>query len=269
MPDNPVDTTDVFDEHVAAWNAWQDSPWGRLRYQLVARLLAPHLADLPTRSALLDVGGGDGADSVPLADRLDVTVVDQSTPLLAQAERRAARAGAGPIRVVRASLGPGLLQALGAPIHPGGADAVLCHNVVPYGPDLDVATRALASCARPRALITLMATNPVNHVLRTAARDLDPGGALAMLDASTFHTVTFDHDVRRITWQQGVAALEAAGCEIVDRYGILCVNHLITDDDRKHEPEFAADLQRLELALANLDPYRDIAAFWLLIARRR
>jgi S-adenosylmethionine-dependent methyltransferase len=263
------DTRGTFDDNVTSWNAWQATPWGRLRYRLVAALLAPWLDGLPPGSSLVDVGGGDGADSVPHADTFGVVVADQSGELLAQAARRAALADRGErVRTVRARLDdhlPGTVRTLTG----GGADAVLCHNVVQYCPDLTAAASSVVRCARPGGLVTMMATNPVNHVLRAAVRDLSPSAALTMLDAPTFHSPTFDHDVHRITWQQAAASLEAAGCTVLDRFGVLCVNHLITADELKHETGFAADLERLELALAGQDPYRDIASLWLLVARRR
>jgi S-adenosylmethionine-dependent methyltransferase len=122
---------------------------------------------------------------------------------------------------------------------------------------------------RPGGLVSIIVSNPVIHVLRAAVRDLDPAGALQMLGSAGFRTQTFEHTVRRITWQRGAAALDLAGAEVVARYGVLCVNHLVTDDERKQDPEFFADLARLELALADQDPYRDIAAMWMIVARRR
>jgi S-adenosylmethionine-dependent methyltransferase len=263
------DTRRTFDDNLASWNAWQATPWGRLRYRLVAALLAPRLAGLPLGSSLVDVGGGDGADSVPHADRLQVLVADQSGERFAQAARRAALAGrAERVRTVQARLDPGLPDAVRA-LTDGGADAVLCHSVVQYCPDLRGSVESVVRCARPGGLVTLMATNPVNHVLRAAVRDLSPSAALTMLDAPTCRSTVFDHDVRRIPWQQAAAALVAAGATVLDRFGVLCVNHLITADERKHDPGFAADLERLELAVAGRDPYRDIASLWLLVARRR
>jgi S-adenosylmethionine-dependent methyltransferase len=90
-----------------------------------------------------------------------------------------------------------------------------------------------------------------------------------MLNAAGFRTRTFEHTVRRITWQDAQGMLDLAGADVVARYGVLCVNHLVTDDERKHDPQFFADLARLELTLADRDPYRDIAAMWMLVARRR
>ena len=265
MCDNPKtapDTIAAFDEHVQGWRDWQRSPWGRLRYRLVAQLLDRHLGAMESGATVLDVGGADGADSVRFARRgLDVVVIDQSALLLAPA------ASEPEVRTALLSLEdlanawPGLV--------PGGADVVLCHNVVQYCTDLDSAVAAAVAPLKSGGLASLISTNPVNHILRVAVRDLDPEGALAMLSAKTMHTTTFDHDVRRIDVESGTRALASAGCEVVARYGVLCVNHLITDDERKHDSHFAEALERLELELADRDPYRDIAAMWMLVARRR
>jgi S-adenosylmethionine-dependent methyltransferase len=242
----------VFDTHLAAWRRWQQEPWGRMRYALVADLLDRHLPASPCR--VLDVGGGDGADVVRLAERGDlVTVVDQSDSMLAR-----------PAGLATVTAGLRDLGSQGLP----PADVVLCHNVVQYEPDLDAAVGAVVAAARPGGLVSLLATNPVHHVLRTVVRGLDPAAALDVLDAATFPTATFDHEVARITWQQALESLQRNGCELLARYGVQCVNHLVTADERKHEPQFAADLQRLELALADRDPYRDVAAFWMLVVRR-
>ena len=265
MRDDPaaaISTTAAFDEDVQGWRDWQLSPWGRLRYRLVAQLLERHLGALESGGTVLDVGGADGADSVPLARRgLDVVVIDPSSLLLAPA---ASEPG---VRTALLSLED--LASAWRGLVPGGADVVLCHNVVQYCDDLDSAVAAAVAPLKRGGLVSLISTNPVNHVLRVAVRDLDPEGALALLSAKTMRTTTFDHDVRRIDVESATRALAAAGCEEVARYGVLCVNHLITDDERKHDPHFAEALERLELELADRDPYRDIAAMWMLVARRR
>ncbi|MBC7639133.1 MAG: methyltransferase domain-containing protein, partial [Rhodoferax sp.] len=84
-----VTDTRVFDEHAAAWRAWQRTPWGRLRYRLVAQLLDRHVAALPAGTVVLDVGGADGADSRRFAERgLAVTVVDPSAVMLDTASQQ-------------------------------------------------------------------------------------------------------------------------------------------------------------------------------------
>lgn len=266
----------MFDDHQDSWQQWQSTPWGRLRYDIVAELLDAHLPPpgsvLGTdRSVLVDVGGGDGADSVRLAGPgRAVVVADSSSRML---ERVAARVEDLPlgspaeVRTVLTDLAGLADHPELRAVAPGGADVVLCHNVLQYCPDLDEALGQVLAVAAPGALVSIATSNPVTRVLTAAVRDLDPDTARAELDAATMYAPTFDHHVRRIPWQDGVAALERAGCTVVARYGVLCVNHLIVDDARKQQPQFFAALRRLELELAGLDPYRDIAAMWLVVAR--
>ncbi len=271
MSSGPGDgTAEVFDTHLAQWQQWQQAPWGRLRYRVVEALLDRHLADLTgsgTSLAVLDVGGGDGADSVRLgALGHRVVVADQSRAMLESAQARATAAGAE-VRTVEVGLDGVAAHPDVRALLPAGADVVLSHNVLQYCDDLDAAVRQTLAVARPGALVSVIVTNPVSHVLRRVVRDLDPGAALEVLDQPTFPTITFGHAVHRISWQEGAAALERSGCRVEARYGVLCVNHLVTADERKHDPGFLADLERLELALADRDPYRDIASMWMLVGR--
>jgi len=114
-----------FSSHLDDWRAWQESPWGRIRYRVVAETLGRTCASLgEAQLRVLDVGGGDGGDAAPLADAgHDVTVLDQSEALLDLARSRAT------VRTVRADLEE--LPGLGL----GRFDLVLCHNVVQYRPD--------------------------------------------------------------------------------------------------------------------------------------
>ncbi|MFQ6329193.1 class I SAM-dependent methyltransferase [Nocardia sp. CWNU-33] len=54
-----------FDRHLDAFRRYQETPWGRLRYEQVATNLARHLPHRPLR--VLDVGGGNGLDALHLA----------------------------------------------------------------------------------------------------------------------------------------------------------------------------------------------------------
>ena len=77
-------STGVFDDRAGEWASWQASPWGRLRYAVVRETTARAVAALPGRLRVIDVGGGDGADSLPLAAQgHEVTVLDFAPELLA------------------------------------------------------------------------------------------------------------------------------------------------------------------------------------------
>ena len=255
----------VFGERAGEWAAWQASPWGRLRYAVVRETTARAIAALPGRLRIVDVGGGDGADSVPLAEAgHDVTVLDFAPELLDQARHMAETRGvADRVRVVHADL-----DDLGSGDETlGPFDVVLCHNVLHYRADVTATVRWLASLTRPGGVLSVMAPNPAMDVLSAAVRRQDPAAALAVLDSPTVHGETFDHPMRRLEAGEVEQALADAGCAVEHRFGIRCVMDLIADDGRKSDPAFYDQLLELELRLCEREPYWRTARFWQLTAR--
>jgi S-adenosylmethionine-dependent methyltransferase len=86
MPATPA----VFDDHIKQWIKEQGMPWGVLRHKQTQANLAKHLGSAPLH--ILDAGGGNGVDSIPLARQgHSVELVDCSEQMLADAARRAAQ----------------------------------------------------------------------------------------------------------------------------------------------------------------------------------
>lgn len=256
----------VFGGRADQWASWQSSPWGLLRYEVVRETTARALSELPGRLRVIDVGGGDGSDSLPLAEEgHEVTVLDSAPELLARAEQTAADRGIPGVRVLHADLDD-LESGDGGDV-PGGFDVVLCHNVLNYRADVPATVRLLAALARPGGVVSVMAPNPAMDVLSAAVRRLDPARARDVLDAPTVHGETFDHTMRRLEVADVERALSAAGCTVEHRFGIRCLMDLIADDDRKSEPDFYRQLLELELLLCDREPYWRTARFWQLTAR--
>lgn len=228
---------------MTAWQEWQESPWGRLRYALALANLRRHLAP---GSRILDVGGGDGADALALtALGHDVTVVDNSPEMLAIAAGRGLKHVEASVREL-----PDL----------GSFDVVLCHNLVQYEPDC---LPSVLAPLRPGGLVSVMAINRHSAPLVTAVRSLDLTGALAALDTAIAHTTTFDQDIRLFTFAEIVAELR--GCEVLGHYGIRSVCDYISDDDLKHRSY--DELEALELALTGREPYMHTARLFQVIAQ--
>ena len=257
----------VFGERTSEWAAWQGSPWGRLRYAVVRETTARALASLPGPLRVIDIGGGDGADSLPLAEAgHDVTVLDFAPELLARAQEAARHLGvADRVRSMRADLDDLMTGAGDEPL--GTFDVVLCHNVLHYRADVPATVRWLAELVRPGGVLSVMAPNPAMDVLSAAVRRQDPAAALAVLDAPTVHSETFDHPMRRLEAAEVEQALADAGCTVEHRFGIRCVMDLIADDERKADPDFYGRLFGLELELCEREPYWRTARFWQLTAR--
>ncbi len=247
-----------FDEHLEAWRSYTTSPWGRLRYAVVRTTLAREVARLgggPLR--VLDAGGGDGLDALPLARAgHDVTLLDPSEPLLASARETADR------DQVHLTTRLGGLD----DVDGGDFDLVLCHFVLQYRPAGDADLRRLVAAVRPGGLLSLIAINPAARVLATAVRS-GPSAALAELGADTEHAATFDTEVRKVDPDEVAEELSRLGAPVVARYGGRIVNDLLTDEDAKRDPSYYADLERLELALCDREPYCRIGTFWQLIGQ--
>lgn len=250
----------VFDRHQAAWVEHAATPWARIRYAVVRKTLAESLDRLGTgRFRILDVGGGDGLDSFPLAATgHDVTVLDPSDAMLAGARDRAA-AGGQTVRTVKGGIDE--VETLGQ------FDAVLCHFVLQYREDISADIAKLVSCARPGGLISVIVPNSAGYVITSLLRK-GPGEALAELDRDSARTVTFDSDVRKISFAEVEQHLLAQGCRLVGRYGGRVANDLITDDAKKHDPAFYGQLERLELTLCDKEPFWRIGKFWQAVAQR-
>ena len=268
--------TEAERREAAAWSTWQQSPWGRLRYRVVAALLRGALEGLgPAPLRVLDAGGGDGRDAVQLAlAGHAVTVLDTSADVLGAARAAATAAGvAERLHTVAADLED--LSALAALTRhraggSGSFDVVLCHDVLQHRGSTgqvaaDVAT--LTSSLRPGGLLSLLAPNPAADVLTAALRE-GPAQAWVLLDAERGADPGTGRSVLRLEPEAVERAVAAAGGEVVARHGVLTVTALLEDAGRADERS-AADLEELEVELSRREGFRRTARYWHLLARRR
>jgi S-adenosylmethionine-dependent methyltransferase len=223
---------------------------------------------------VLDVGGGDGGDSIRLARAgHHVTVLDPAAPLLRRAAAAAAEAGvAERVRVVQGDVDC-LAEPQDGPLDSDSTttlpfDVVICHNVLQYLPDIAGPIRWMVDLLRVGGLISLLAPNPAMDVLAVAVRDANPAAARHVVQARTVRSMSFGRSMRRIEADSVETALVASRCEVTHRFGIRCVSDLIADNELKGRSDFAADLERLELELHDREPYRRIARFWQIVATR-
>lgn len=250
--------TDVFSDKLAQWRAYTATPWGRIRYTVVEEILRRQCAELGEGLRILDVGGGDGMDALPLAlAGHDVTILDPSESWLAEAKRRAVEAGTSLTTLV------GGLDDLPA----GGWDLVLCHFVLHYRPAAAGDVRRLAAAVRPGGRLSVMVPNPASMVLRRLVTG-GPVAALTELRADTKRTVTFDHDVRKVSMGDLEAELASAGLELTGRFGTRIANDLLTDNDAKNDPAYFDRILELERELCDQEPFVRIAGMYQLVAER-
>jgi len=253
----------LFDENLPAFKEQQNAPWGRLRYGLASANLRRHLPDRPLH--VLDAGGGNGLDAIPLAQQGHaVTVLDYSAEMLAEARRNAAENSVAE----RMTFQQAELAAISVLFPEASFDLALCHNVVQYVDDVEAAFKTLRHALRPGGLISMICVNRYSEVYRQAFQQLKLDAAHASLDAHTIMATIFGVPVQVYAAEELRQFLQAAGFSVVGEYGLRCVCDYIPDNDIKNDPAFFAQLERLEYALTDKYPYHLLARYCQVIARK-
>jgi SAM-dependent methyltransferase len=204
---------------------------------------------------VLDVGGGSGMFAVPLA-RLghDVTVVDPSADALATLRRRADNAGVG--ERVRGLQGDGdlLHEVLPAAGDDTGYDLALCHYVLEVVDDPAVTLGEIARVLRPGGQVSLATANRAGAVLGRAVAG-HPVEALALLEDRDPAPGRARPARRRFTPDDLLALVEGAGLRPGPWRGVSVVADLLEATSGTESQAVHA----LELALAGISPFRDVA----------
>ena len=205
----------------------------------VQAVLAGVVQQIPG-AMVIDLGGGSGTRSVPLAVLgCRVVVVDSSIDALAILARRAADAGVGPrVDGVQADA-----DRLSTVVSPGQADLVLCHHLLEELEDPAEAMTAVVGALRPGGLVSVLTAGRPAAVLALATAGR-PGPALAILTGPDGRSGPADPLRRRFDLTGLSELLTTAGLEIAMTAGVGVV-HAPVDD--------AQDRQALDRALAQ-DP---------------
>jgi SAM-dependent methyltransferase len=241
---------------------------GRVRTYVMHQQLLEHLPAPP--APVLDVGGGAGHQSFPLAQAgYDVTLLDPSPAMLDKARLRLQRMpGEAQQRVT-------LLEADGEnadqAVNGQRFAAVLCHGVLGYleqpGPLVD----QLCRCAAAGGVVSIMAGNAKAMAVRPALeRRWDD--ALASFDADArAETGVLGVPTRADTVEELSDLVRSRGVEPLRWYGVwLFVDWLdlsgaeLDPDDSEQVAAAAA----VELEAGRRDPYRQLSRIFHLVARK-
>jgi len=228
------------------------------------------LENLPPAPAfVLDVGGGAGHQSFPLAQAgYDVTLLDSSPAMLAKARQRLERLPNDVQRRVTFVQADGV-DAVGAT---GGRrfDAVLCHGVLGYLGRPDPMVEQLCACVADGGIVSIMTANAHAAAVRPALeRRWDD--ALASFDKRT-EVGVLGVPGRADTVEEVSEMLRAGGVEPVRWYGVwLFVDWLefggaVLDAADTEQVRATAEV---ELEAARRDPYRALSRVFHLVGRRR
>jgi S-adenosylmethionine-dependent methyltransferase len=217
----------------------------------------------PPPLALVDVGGGAGTQSIPLArEGYAVTIVDSSAAMLERAERRLADEDAAVARRVL------LVEARGedAPSVLDGAvfGGVFCHGVLMYLDDPEPLVDALCALTEPRGLLSIVAKN-VEVMAMRHVHEGDWAAALAAFDCER-QVNGLGLDTRGDDVEALSAMIAERGVEPLAWYGVRLFTDGWSPDRPATDPE---DLVlEAELRASQRDPYRRLSRLFHLLGRR-
>ena len=239
---------------------------GYVRTYVMHQHLLEHLPPAP--ASVLDVGGGAGHQSFPLAQAgYDVTILDPSPAMLNKARDRLEQFSPEVQRRVT------FLQADGESADDAVAgrrySAVLCHGVLGYLEQPDALVDQLCTCAAPGGIVSIMTANAHASAVRPALeRRWDD--ALASFDSRTEIGV-LGVQGRADTVEEISELIRSHGVDPLRWYGVwLFVDWLefggANLDPTDHEQ--VAATAAVELEASRRDPYRQISRVFHLVGRK-
>jgi S-adenosylmethionine-dependent methyltransferase len=239
---------------------------GYVRTYVMHQQLLEHLPEPPV--PVLDVGGGAGHQSFPLAQAgYDVTLLDPSPAMLDKAQQRLQRLPGETRRRVT------LVQADGEKadeaVNGRRFAAVLCHGVLGYLEHPEPLVNQLCRCAAAGGIVSIMTANAKAMAVRPALeRRWDD--ALAAFDART-EVGVLGVPGRADTVEELSELLHSQDVEPLGWYGVWLFVDWLEFSGAELDPSDSrqvAATAAVELEASRRDPYRQLSRVFHLVGRK-
>ncbi len=239
---------------------------GYVRTYVMHRQLLEHLP--PPPAAVLDVGGGAGHQSFPLAEAgYDVTLLDSSPAMLDKARQRLQRL---PDEIQRRI---SLLQAHGenadAAVDGRRFAAVLCHGVLGYLEHPEPMVSQLCRCVAAGGVVSIMTGNAKTTAVQPAL-ERRWEDALAAFDTRTGMGVLGVRG-RADTVEEVTELLRSGGVQPERWYGVWLFIDWLEFSGAQLDPNDSAQVAAtaaVELEASRRDPYRQLSRVFHLVGRK-
>lgn len=263
------DARDRFRAGADLWADYGRQPLGRMRHELTWQNLVPYLPDLVEGKApprVLDAGGGSGELALKLVRRgYRVWLLDYAPEMLDQARQAASSlSGEAQSRLTFCHMEA---EEAGGAFAPGTFQAITCHTLLEYVEQPQDTVAELAGLLSRFGLLSISIVNRHAEVLRQVWSHGDPEGALHTLEDGPFDAGLFGIQGKSYTAEEVSAWLRPLGFTIEAVHGVRVFADQVPEE-RLVDPEFLAALVRLESVASGLDPYRRIARYVHLLARK-
>ncbi|TMV50325.1 methyltransferase domain-containing protein [Paenibacillus mesophilus] len=251
---------EAFSKSIDPYLNYTKMPWGKLFYLSAWNQIDEHLS--ASSQSILDIGCGFGLSSLEYAGRgNEVTGIDPTPEIIEIAKESADREGLS-VRFAAAAFQSALHLV-------ERYDWIFCHNVLEYVENPVEFIEKISACQGAGGHLSIIAHNPTAKVMKKAIVNKNPEEALASIGSTQEYSGIIQTDITIYTRDQLEAWLEQYGYEVIGTYGIHNLYGYITDNEVKMDDTWNNQIIKLEMELGKLHPYKDIAIFSHLIARKR
>lgn len=235
-------------------------PWGKLFYLTAWNQIEDYLQE-PNQS-ILDIGCGFGISSLEFARRGNkVKGIEPTNEMIEIAMKQKGE------QILDIEFVATDFQAAANSL--GKFNWIFCHNILEYVEEPVVFIESISTCQDQGGYLSLIAHNPPAKVMKKAIINKNPEEALSSLGTPQEYSAIIQTDITVYTLEQLVKMLEKSGYDIQERYGIHNIYGYIPDNEIKQDKEWSIKVSKLEIELGKISPYKDIAIFTHIIAKKR
>jgi S-adenosylmethionine-dependent methyltransferase len=238
-----------------------EEPWGKLFYDLTWYHIDNHIKK-PTQT-ILDVGCGFGHSAIRMAEQGHVVTGMDITPDMIQMARQRAEG-----RGLTVTFFEGEVEELNSSTDNHTFDWILCHNLLEYLSYPRDTLQQLSEMINPTGSLSLIVHNPAAKVLKKGILELDFAQAQKNLHQMTFFNPLIGTELTQYPLNTLKEWLEENSLELQAYYGVRSIFDYIVGEEYKMNKDWYENILSLEKEVTDLSPYRDIAQFTHIIAKK-